>query len=641
MRKLVAILSLGTTLGTTLVVSSAAAAVLGPVDTYDALKETIETAQKGDTVKIAAGRIVFPAAIAIDKDLTLEGATDGKTYLWGDPEDDDYWFINGADPGKGKQTKIWNATRGEINDLESVTNAYYRQGSNDYFKNNTTNCLNFVGAATNVILRNLVIADFMQGAVSLQEGATGVVENCQFYANGSGHWQYSVDGYNNYSRAALYGTGVFRVFDSAFVGNNHGLFCNGTSAGVTNVICNCRFVSNTGDYGGSALRSAAPATFVSNCVFKLGYSAPTSGYDTKASSALTIASASAFADIYGCDFLTNTVSGYSIAAVTLAKSGNYRFTRCSFVGNSTRVEELYQSHWSAPHATCIAMQESTLVVCDSLFRNNEMVLKGTKNGTNGYPGASVLGVCKGSTLFVNCTISGNKAENHYDDEALGKCNLMGTFAHAGSYYGSGAIQFVNAVIEGSSFLGYHTAEFVLTVMNKNHAGELSCPTFLNSIVLNDDPNYKPFLDTWTNGFACVANSYFSRFNDDALVTDANCYRVNLWTAEDLKDGEGIAFTAKDWDNPGCPRLERLAYDSFGVKSGRSVWLVNGKSAYWYDETTKKYRSLSDRKTSSATVAGIDDATSLIPDGYGVARRRNHVALGPLNGQSTGFLLMVQ
>lgn len=163
MRKLVAILSLGTTLGTTLVVSSAAAAVLGPVDTYDALKEAIETAQKGDTVKIAAGRIVFPAAIAIDKDLTLEGATDGKTYLWGDPMDDDYWFINGADPGKGKQTKIWNATRGEINDLESVTNAYYRQGSNDYFKNNTTNCLNFVGAATNVILRNLVIADFMQG----------------------------------------------------------------------------------------------------------------------------------------------------------------------------------------------------------------------------------------------------------------------------------------------------------------------------------------------------------------------------------------------------------------------------------------------------------------------------------------------
>ena len=48
MRKLVAILSLGMTF----VASSAAAAVLGPVDTYDALKEAIETAQKGDTVKV-------------------------------------------------------------------------------------------------------------------------------------------------------------------------------------------------------------------------------------------------------------------------------------------------------------------------------------------------------------------------------------------------------------------------------------------------------------------------------------------------------------------------------------------------------------------------------------------------------------
>ena len=620
---------------------SSSAAVLGPVDNYDDLKSAVSAANRGDTIKIAAGRIVFPAAIAIDKDLTLEGATDGKTYLWGDPKDDDYWFINGADPGKGKQTKIWNATLGEINDLESVTNVYYCQGNNDYFKNNTTNALNFVGAATNVALKNLVIADFMQGAVSLQGGATGIVENCQFYANGTGHWQYSVDGNNNYSRAALYGSGVFRIFDSAFVGNNHGLFCNGSAVGITNVICNCRFVSNTGNYGGSALRSAALATFVSNCVFKIGYSAPTAGYDTKASSALTIASSGAFADVYGCEFLTNTVSAYSIAGITLAKSGNYRFQRCSFVGNKLRFGELVGSNYTAPHSACVAMEESTLVFRDSVFRDNAAVLSGSSTKTPSYIGTSVLGVCKGSTLFVNCTLSGNATENHYDDETLGKCNLMGTFGHHGTYYGSGTIQFANTVIKGSTFLGYHTAEFVLSVMNKNQAGELSCPTFLNSIVLNDDPNYKPFLDTWTNGFACVANSYFSRFNDDALVTDANCYRVNLWTADDLKDGEKIAFTAKDWDNPGAPRQERLAYDSFGVKSGRSAWLIDGKSAYWYDEAKEKYRLLSNRKTSSTTVVGIDDTTPLIPDGYGVARRRNHVALGPLNGQATGLLLMVR
>ena len=614
---------------------SVGAEVIGPVDSYDALEAAVAVARPGDTVRIAGGRYVFTHAIAIDKDITLEGAPDGSTVFWGDPKNDDYWYVEGVDPGSKSpaKTMVWNAAAQDFNDPESFTNVWCCTGANDFFVNNTTNGLNFVDGATHVVLKNLSFGAFRLYGVSLPAGSSGIVENCRFYANGCRHWQHSIDGNSNYSRASLFSAGSLRVSNSKFVGNNHALFANGNAAGITNVICGCRFVSNVGNFGGSAFRSAAPATVVSNCVFKFGNANPNSGYNTLASSAVTISTEGAYADFVDCTFETNTVSGYAIGCVVLQKSGTYAFDRCVFSGNRMAVEELAQSHYTAPHAACVAMQEATVTFRDSLFKGNSVLLSGTKSGAGSYPGASVLGVCKGTSLFVNCTLDGNVAENHYDDEANGKCNLVGTFAHSGTYYGSGTISFLHSVVENSSFLGYHTAEFVLSVMNKNQAGELSCPTFVNSLVLNDDVNYKPFLDTWTNGYVCVANSYFSRFNAEATLTDANTYCKNLYT------GEGVSFTDKDIDNPGRPRQERLARDSFGVREGRNAWLVDGRKAYWFDEGIQKYRILSGRTGKYASVADLDEGTPLVPDAYGAPRRANHVALGPLNAPSGGIMVI--
>ena len=79
------------------------------------------------------------------------------------------------------------------------------------------------------------------------------------------------------------------------------------------------------------------------------------------------------------------------------------------------------------------------------------------------------------------------------------------------------------------------------------------------------------------------------------------------------------------------------------RSGVPVWL-SGNTVHFRDEATdpsKPWRKAVDARSYAETVSGLDESTPVVPDAFGDSRMAHHFALGPLNVQGPGLMLIVK
>ncbi len=366
--------------------------------------------------------------------LVADGA---GVVLTGDTAGDDYWLPDGADPGAGNRTAIWNA--GLFNEPNpAMTNDYWKA------KFNGVNCPAAISQAsgttvTNFIVEGLVFTCFSDTAVNLLATSRVAVRDCAFLAN-----------YN-----AVVSTGGIAIDGGRITGNSHSTRTypdTSVADAVTNVISGVTYSDNYSNEGGWYVVATQGKTIFTNCVFRrncCGGSGTLSIFYIYDNKSLWRA--------IDCLFEENIALGNSYGLIY--PSGSPQFVRCRFIGNRNK------GITAADHHAAVFFMRSSdsVLVRDSLFLGNA-VEGSIAASTTTSAVASVVSLFEGNDkittaiTFVNTTFLRNTVSV---SDASGLA-VAGTFA---TRLASGRVLLVHCSVSGSE----------ITCEGGAAAGDLAAP----------------------------------------------------------------------------------------------------------------------------------------------------------------------
>ena len=490
------------------------------------------------------------------------------------------------------------------------------------------------GVVTNCFFRGLSFVDYQYRVISLDSTVEADVirfKNCRFWACGSIA--------NTGGTYAIYiGNGSAEVTDCEFVGSSNCITVNSATSELPCTVHDCVFKHCNGYYGGaaSAICVTGKATpDIRNCLFDRcavwGLSSSQCGIaylgDADHQAVPTVVSNCCFRQCY-LECAQNTWGTLTLQRGTGSLT---EIVDCQFVGN-TNIQTAARGNCQS---ACIAVQclhdakPHHQIVRNCSFIGNAAVRINDPGFAYGSASVHCVGIGIGCHVtFVNCTMEDNTARAPDGNACCGRM-----------FYGwrQGSLALVNCVLANNDCYaddGKTRREAVYD------AGAGQTIAFVNTVFWHAAKDFIPFPD---KSYYCFASSdIFNSPVTSATSPTSNAYVYNLFNDIDPQVGPELAAAATTG-----VQQRRLAPASPMRKKGRPVWRGSDGYYYIYDSVgraTTPWRRVDDKGTclndEQAAAVGLSLAADPIADALGAPRVEGKIALGPLNTDPLGLMLLV-
>ena len=612
----------------------------------------------GGTVCIAGGTYLVSAPMSMRPNVAVVGGFGGETILSGDKGYADSWKRNndGTDYEKyslGTVCAIFDENGALVLPAPAAEDEFWTPYDPTYSSDpNTGFCFtNVAENAENATFANLTFACFGYGAIYSTSGlADGlVVTNCRFVANHS-----QADRCASTTPATVYiANSAAKVLDSKFAGNNFGLRFHSDSRGVTNLVCGCAFTHNNAlrqenihggaggcEASGHALLDIHDSAFTGNVGFMIntrgkkdgpgGLALFNGGPDGHVSFVSNC--------VFNGNFTKNQYSYAGAVQLNHATTNAVAFVGCLFTNNFWKL-----SANTRGSACIVSGSESlncgTLFVRDTLFVGN--VMSNAYAGAAIYPCSSAWTDCFGSrAYFLNCTFRNNLATAP---------NETGGFYGTVCVLSSQKLALVNcAFVDNDSFTANGARASDIAAENVLNFSDLS---IVNCVLWHSAADYVPLPNK-------------SRFtNKKGAILGGNAIKNNNWNYD--FSGEGtvvdLGFKMGDFDDSDPLLLPAdkkrngvfargISSVSPRIKTGVNVYC--GDNGLLYVKWTgapcsdeKPWTCLTQHQThltpAQALALGVSDESPMPRDAFGNERVAGRIAIGPLNPDTSGFIIYVR
>ena len=444
-----------------------------------------------------------------------------------------------------------------------------------------------------------------------------------------------------------------KVLDSKFAGNNFGLRFHSDSRVVTNLVCGCAFTHNNAlrqenihggaggcEASGHALLDIHDSAFTGNVGFMIntrgkkdgpgGLALFNGGPDGHVSFVSNC--------VFNGNFTKNQYSYAGAVQLNHATTNAVAFVGCLFTNNFWKL-----SANTRGSACIVSGSESlncgTLFVRDTLFVGN--VMSNAYAGAAIYPCSSAWTDCFGSrAYFLNCTFRNNLATAP---------NETGGFYGTVCVLSSQKLALVNcAFVDNDSFTANGARASDIAAENVLNFSDLS---IVNCVLWHSAADYVPLPNK-------------SRFtNKKGAILGGNAIKNNNWNYD--FSGEGtvvdLGFKMGDFDDSDPLLLPAdkkrngvfargISSVSPRIKTGVNVYCGDNGLLYvkWTEKpgsATKPWTCLTQHQThltpAQALALGVSDESPMPRDAFGNERVAGRIAIGPLNPDTSGFIIYVR
>ena len=612
----------------------------------------------GGTVCIAGGTYLVSAPMSMRPNVAVVGGFGGETILSGDKGYADTWKRNNDGTyyekySPGTVCDIFDENGALVLPAPDAEDEFWTPYDPTFKSDpNTGFCFtNVAENAENATFANLTFACFGYGAIYSTSGlADGlVVTNCRFVANNS-----QADRCVSVTPATVYiANSAAKVLDSKFTGNNFGLRFHSDSRVVTNLVRGCAFTRNNAlrqnninggaggcEASGHALLDIHDSAFTGN----IGYMGnPDGAKDGPGGLALFNGGPDGHVSVVSnCVFNGNfTKNEYSLAgAVQLSHAGTnaVTFVGCLFTNNFWKLSArmygsaciMSGSEWSG---------SGRLFVRDTLFVGN--VMSNAYAGAATRPCSSAWTHYRGSiAYFLNCTF---------------RNNLTTAPNVTGGYYGtvctpdSQRLALVNCTfLDNDSFMANGERASDIAAENVANSTDLS---IVNCVLWHSAADYVPLPNA-------------SRFtNKKGTILGGNAMKNNNWDYDFSAEGDisDLGFKMGEFDNSDPLLLPAdkkrngvfargISSESPRIKTGVNVYCGDNGLLYvkWTGapcSASKPWTCLTQHKIhltpAQALALGVSDESPMPRDAFGNERVAGRIAIGPLNPDTSGFIIFVR
>lgn len=395
--------------------------------------------------------------------------------------------------------------------------------------------------------------------------------------------------------------------DCLFTNSYHCAYFASTTAETPATVEGCRFVGNDGqNYGTCVYIDGKGALTVRDSHFE---SNTNTTHNCSGSATITMYSSSTHL-VRGCTFKRNVVGGTCQANVFVA-GGSVTIDGCLFEGNILTGK----NNSGTSHSATIHTGSTRTTVKDCYFGKNVVSTAAAASYR------SVFYIGANQVVCLNCTFDRNVVERAEND--TGVTALMQFFGHNQS------ISLSHCTIAGT-VLPAGCAE--IDCHGTDGTSYQNCAlSFVDTILWNDAADYNPVdvagkaIPLW------VQNSVVKNMDTEQFQKLIVC--TNLLTTVDPK----LAEEPKVGEN-GVVALPLSGFTPVR-KLGCRTWYDKG-FVYAYDPLGKKYRALTS-VSATGLPSGVTADDPPPADAWGRDRAARKIALGALNADPTGLMLLVR
>ena len=559
--------------------------------------------------------------------VVLRGGFDGPTIISGDGGSADYWSHLDATTGR-----IWNGTtfNSPFADGVDPVGIYAKDGGGAQSTDNlTTGFADIPGFSVCNGFYDVTFTSFNRNAIKIDEGDGHalVCNNCQFFANfiNEGAVERTVSLSNTEAK-----------FENClFEGNRNVFFVNaaaGASASTT-VLSGCTVRNNgsvtSGGCGGAVLTGAATLV-VTNSTFARNWADGTGNAGSRNS--IFRVGDSCTVRAYDSVFDGNACVNMYNGGIQLLQSGvSAEFVRCSFVRNRAVKDSGVNDSLSAP---VFKVDRGKLFARDCYFAENV-----SSNATLASCVAAAVGVDSTTvvTRFVNCTFENNRAVS---ESATAQVGTVQTSKAGLGDATAREYSFINCLFWNNEALagGVRTWDIYVDPVRYTSSASL----VVNTVVAHPSADYKGFYpgnDRNTIGRSQIANNYLQGYDRGGSGAVNQGFYADVVTEGEVGIAEGTVVR-------GAVAAHGLRPGSKFRKAGRPVWQGTDGEYYMVDvQDETKWRKLGEAQTyltdEEAAAIGVTRDAAPVPDAFGEPRRADRIALGPLNVQPLGLMLLVK
>ena len=551
--------------------------------------------------------------------VVLRGGFDGPTIISGDGGSPDYWSHLDASTGR-----IWNETafNSPFADGVDPVGIYARDsGGANTEDGRKTGFANIPGFVVSNGFYDVTFTSFTRNAIKIDEGDGHklVCCNCRFLANFLN--ETAVE-----RTISLYDTDA--RFENCLIEGNRNPFGLDATEGArasTTVLSGCTVRNNGAAISigcAGAYLSGAATLVVTNSTFARNW-ANTAGGRSPIFNVGDTCSVRAFDSTFDGNACVNAFNG----GIKIRSSGvTAEFVRCSFVRNRAIKDAGVSTAQSSP---VFCVDGGRLYARDCYFAENV-----SSNATL----ASCLWAASANvvTRFVNCTFEKNRAISESADVNVGTVWTPDDYNNSQSKEYS----FINCLFWNNEAFAAGVRTWDIYSAWQRYTSTVSL--FLNTVVAHPAADYKGFYPGAAGnpiGRAQIANCYLQGYerNGQGAVNQG-------FYADVVTEGEvGLA------DEPvvkGAVTAHGLRPGSKFRKAGRPVWQGTDGEYYMIDvKDATRWRKLGEAQIyltdEDAAAIGVTRDAAPVPDAFGEPRRADRIALGPLNVQPLGLMLLVK
>ena len=558
------------------------------------------------------------------------------TLLTGDPKagagvlnGENYWLPQGADPGEGNRTPVFNYEERTLNVPQPADNiqtpvwrVQYNSNTANAFSDSVT-----IGCATNTLISGMTIACFSESAIKVNIiKSQTLVKNCRFVGNS----------WNANNAGVVFVKGSLQMRHCDFRYNHGGVdFCNADDDRLS-VVDDCTFYCNeickslVFRYWSDKVRLTTSNCRFENNVYTANHvtsSIEFKGLDCTISNWVVRNTRTCLHPKLGTSHQAN-------GHIKLSK-GNLTFVRCRFENNRLDYSTLSLG-LSAQSA--VLYQDGGNVLCqDCFFARNTVESKNATNWDRPVV-TSVAALHSGAMTFINCTLLDNSAD------AMESTTAAAATVGDRNEHKECGLAFVHCTLANNTAKGgIAHADLLIHPDSEKRNTTRHGIGILNSILHNSkDSSYKP-LQLLASKPATILYSALSNINKEEFNTTAD---GALW--KDVTNNTSGVSARISVSPDGV--VKALGINSTSpLRRGTGTIVISGNRPYlWNAENAegvdwKTYISLVEPNfTKTPAQVGLPSTDKSqpapLPDAFGAPRIIGKLAVGALNAVSRGLTI---
>ena len=607
---------------------------------HDAVAAAIE----GDGIVYAAGgKYVCTNKFTVARDFAIYGGFAGAsesetlddrdpaahpTVFSGDVAGDDYWvnrLIGATKDSNG--TAIWNG----LEFIPPPDEVIYSRPADKDFSDNTD--IFFDQTAGDLTLDGVAITGFKgvnttdDTAFRFSGGGTLTMNGVRYVGNAG-----ALSGGKKLYAIRVIGS-TFVAKGCAFVGNAQGIYVKPAAAAHTTSAENCTFSHayvHDGCAGAVFMASASASLTLTDCTIRRCYYVD--GQNTYNGATLLRSMGPLMMTRCAVEDNRLTVNADRMAYI----EGSATITDCVFRRNIRNSNAL-----TAPSGVLGFYGQSARIINGCLFEDNEYT--STKADASGnYCTASCVMSHWGTLSVLNTTFRNNSVTCPEGSENYACTVGCQSWYNAGGsilYYAGLAV--VNCIFDGNTATAGSAGKSGEIACNDRTAEYCAAKNGTPTVAIANTVTWPAATDgqgvVLPAGFVPeVVNSALKNFDATDYELGAQDFMENIYTVADPLEGAVLV------EKEGCAPQLKLAAQSPLARKGRPIYLKDKTPYIYWDstETDKPWYNLVDKSMKAKALSGFTKDGPYAADAFG-ADRKAHSALGPLNTDPLGMLMLVR